>query len=420
MNTMKTLMKPLPLLLFFGAHLPLWVHAAPATSCDDKTPKRVAVLGLEGDAPTALVHLLNEELASALQGVSCYTIVNVSDLPLSLRYDGLAYEVGCNDAACRARVDETLKRVDLIAGGYLRRQSQSYSVSLVVLDARTRESVGRFGPRTITDRERMEAELRLEVRNGVDALARPRGPGQPKVEAEPGGMREQLALLTLRDAAGQLTPPDLKSLTTVLFVQLSQNGIVDLVPQQSIEQIEQRLKAADRAGIARQASARYVLETEHLAFSESDCVIAGTLVDLDRGVTRLASRVQTRCTGPARADAMERLSRQIIEALTPPTKSHWPAWVSGIAAVAGGVVGGIHLMGAVDDVQTRNAAADIDAYRAANDSASEKTLISNIGFGVAGVGIAVAAGYLISELFSGGSPAPTALSWTQDGALVRF
>jgi hypothetical protein len=373
--------------------------------------QRVVVVGIQSndEAVRGLLAGLNDEYATALHSTGCYDILAVSDISLSLQFDGLKAEFGCNDEACRAKLDKELQRADVIAAGELRATSEGHQLSLIFLDAVSRQSVKRYGP---TPPTKSEVAHRNEVRKGVRVLA-----GLAPNIRTSGNM---LAVLTVRDPSNKLEIARKENLTTVLYVELAQSPLLTLVPRDRVVLLEAQLR--DPARVGQEARARYLLETELLVFSEHSCGVAATLYDLEHGVTRLATRVRGACAHAELADAMEVLARQIVEILTPQAKNHWQAWVSAGAAVTAGTVGAIFLAGAAADVEARNAAGTSEGFRAADSDAREKALVSSIGFGVAGAAVAAGLTYLVIELLSGDEDADPSgrLPPGDTGAIVRF
>lgn len=387
---------------------------AVAEAGEEKCPngkQRVVVMGIQSgdDAVRGLLASLNDEYTSALQATGCFDILALSDIPVSLIFDGTKAEFGCNDDSCRSRLDKELQRADLIAAGELRSAKDGHQISLFLLDAVSRRSVDRYGP---TPPTKSELVHRSEVRKGARVFA--------KLTPEPSLSGTLMAVLSLRDPSKKVQAAETESLTTVLYVELAQSPLVTLVPRDRMLVLEAQLR--DPSRVAQEARARYLLESELLVISEKSCGIAGTLLDVEMGITRLATKVRTGCSQAALADGMETLASQIVEILTPAEKNHWPFWLSASAAVAASAVGTVFLAGAVQDVGDRNAAADLEAFRAADAAARDKVLISNIGFGVAGAAAAAGITYLLVQLFSGDEePQRSAWGGSGDrGVLVRF
>ncbi|MCK6545603.1 hypothetical protein L6R52_07015 [Myxococcota bacterium] len=371
--------------------------------------KRLLILGIqsEDDAVRGLLGVLNAEYAASLQATGCFDLMAVSDLSLSIKIDGLMAEFGCNDDTCRTKLDQELRRADLVASGELRSASGGHFLSLILLDAVSRTSLDRYGPTPTT---RSEIEHLAEIRKGVGVLV-----------GDPGGselLGNVLAVPKVRDPANNLEGSLIENLTTVLYVELAQSPLVTLVPRDRMQVLEETLRDPKR--VAQEARARYLLKTEILSFSKKDCGVAAELYDLHQGVTRLATQVRGGCSQAERADSAETLARQIIEILTPPEKSHLPVWLTATAAIAGGTVGTIFLLGAIDDVGDRNAAADPDAFSRADAAARDKVLISNIGFGAAGVAAAAGLAYLLVEILSDGDAVLAKVSTGERGVYVRF
>lgn len=383
---------------------------AAAEKCGAGDKQRVVMIGIQSqdEAVRGLLPILNDEYASALTGTGCYEVMTLGDISLSLQFDGLKAEFGCNDDNCRAKLDRELQRADLIAAGELRSTSVGHQLTLSLLDAVSRQSLTRYGP---TPPTKSEIAHRGEIRKGVRVMAGL----SPDIRV--GG--NLMAVLTLRDPGNRLRATETESLTTVVYVELAQSSLVTLVPRDRMAVLEAQLR--DPTRVAQEARARYLLETELLTFSESLCGIAGTLYDLEQGTTRLATKVRGGCSQAALADGMETLASQILEILTPPTKAYWPVWLSAGAAVAAGTVGAVFFAGAVSDVRDRHAAPNIDAFRAADQAAREKATISNITFGIAGAAAATGLTYLLVQLFSGDdADAKTAWAGGDGGMMVRF
>lgn len=378
---------------------------------------RLLVLAMKADpADATLVDQVQPELVRALQSSKHWAqILVAADLGVMVQYDELRGMSGCNDDACRTRLDELMADVDEVVASTLRTTGDGHQLEVLRLNARNMQRLLGPGP---SESLRTVAELKNYARESVQAMTISIG-----VEAAPPG-RILIAAPDMKDLTKTFSVDVVEQLTVLLHTRLSGGSVFVLYPRDKLNLIRETMR--DPTAVLRVSRAQLLLETEVVKKDGACAVTARTYDTRASGVSQFGGAISTACDEASVGRALEEMVDSLEQPYLHEAPPLWPAAMLGGVAVVGAVVGGVLFSGAVRDVDARNALdttqpAMRDLYFEEDGAARDRLLGANIAAGVAGAAAVAGAVFLVRWLvFEDTSMAQTILSGDYSSEVVSF